>query len=60
MSIQVTIKQVYGNELIYPACPKAHTFATMLGQSTLTRRDIASIKALGFTVNVTPSIETVL
>lgn len=52
MSLKVRIKNVYGNETIYPVCDKARVFARMLGQSTLTRRDIASIKELGFTFDV--------
>ncbi len=52
MSIQVSIKNVYGRETIYPACDKAKTFAQMLGQSTLTTRDIQSIKSLGFAIEV--------
>lgn len=52
MSIQVEIKNVYGNEAIYPICDKGKTFASMVGQKTLTRRDIDHIKELGFTVEV--------
>lgn len=52
MSIQVQIKNVYGNETIYPVCDKAKTFAMMVGQKSLTRRDIDLIKKLGYTVEV--------
>lgn len=52
VKIQVTIKTVYGNETIYPACKKAEAFAKMLGQRTLTRTNIASIKEIGFEVEV--------
>lgn len=52
MSIKVQIKNVYGNETIYPICDKAKTFAAMLGQRTLTHADIKHIKALGFAVEV--------
>lgn len=52
MSITVEIKNVYGNESIYPMCEKAKTFATMLRQKTLTTQDIKHIKALGFSVEV--------
>jgi hypothetical protein len=52
MKIQVTIKNVYGNETIYPACDKAKLFASMLGQKTLTRADISRIKQLGFEIEV--------
>ncbi len=50
--ITVEIKTVYGREAIYPACPKSITFTDMLGQSTLTRRDIEYIKQLGYQINI--------
>lgn len=52
MSVQVQIKNVYGNTTIYPVCQKAKTFASMVGQKTLTARDIQHIKELGYTVEV--------
>ena len=53
MSIKVTIKNVYGNETIYPACENAQRFADLAKQKTLTPREIALIKALGYTIEVT-------
>jgi hypothetical protein len=52
-TIQVQVKNVYGNELIYPICEKAHTFAALIGCKTLTWHAIQNIKKLGY------SIETV-
>ncbi len=52
--ILVTIKQVYGEDKIYPACEKAEVFARMTGCKTLTARTIDYIKQLGYTVNVQP------
>lgn len=52
MTIQVMIKNVYGNETVYPACEKAKIFASMVGQKTLTHADLSSIKALGYTIQV--------
>lgn len=54
MKIIVSIKTVYGNETIYPICEKAKTFASMVGQKTLTLRDIEHIKRLGFEIEVQP------
>lgn len=51
-AITVEIKNNYGKEAIYPVCKDAVIFAEMLGRKTLTRSDIASIKALGYTVSV--------
>ncbi len=50
MTIQIQIRTVYGNERIYPICDKAKVFARLVGQSTLTRADIAKIKELGFAI----------
>ena len=54
MDISVQIKNIYGNEHIYPACEKAEVFCRMLRQKTLTPRDVEQIKRLGFDVNVLP------
>lgn len=60
MSVQVQIKNVYGNETIYPVCDKAKVFASMVGQKTLTMRDINHIKQLGYTVEVVQASKAVL
>lgn len=52
MKIQVQLKNVYGNTTIYPICDKAKLFAALVGQKTLTARDIKHIKDLGYSVDV--------
>ena len=52
MEIQVSIKSVYGNQLIYPLCDKAKLFARLARTSTLTPQAIDIIKRIGFTVVV--------
>lgn len=52
MTIQVEIRNVYGEEKIYPICEKAKLFAQLAGQKTLMQRDIAIIKQLGYTIEV--------
>tara|TARA_R110001592_G_scaffold88612_7_gene260929 strand:+ start:96 stop:269 length:174 start_codon:yes stop_codon:yes gene_type:complete len=52
MTIIVKIRNVYGNERIYPVCPKAATFARLAGTKTLSTYDIRAIKSLGFEVQV--------
>lgn len=52
MKIQVQIKQVYGNETIYPVCDTAKKFAALLGTKTLTYRAIQGIKDLGYSIEV--------
>lgn len=53
-TISVSIRNVYGNELIYPACDKSRAFAKLKGQKTLTPADIRIIQdELGFKVGLT-------
>lgn len=52
MSIQVQVKSVYGNEVVYPVCDKAKLFAKLAGTRTLTTASIEVIKALGYTLEV--------
>jgi hypothetical protein len=52
MNITVRIANNYGNRVVYPVCPRAHTFAEMAGTATLTDRVISLVKSLGFGVVV--------
>lgn len=52
MNITVEIKNVYGNNTVYPVCNTAKIFADIAGTKTLTFETIQSIKALGFKVIV--------
>jgi len=58
MHIEVTIKNVYGQETIYPVCDIAKKFVDLLQRKTLTLRDIKHIKGLGYAVDVVYSITT--
>jgi hypothetical protein len=50
LSIKVTPKTVYGVTNIYPACEQAKIFCDMVGQKTLTERNLKHIKALGYEI----------
>ena len=50
MWITVEIKTVYGNDLIYPICKTAKTFAALTGKKTLTTEAIKNIKKLGYKI----------
>lgn len=50
MKIIVKIKNVFGNELIYPICDKAKLFVKMVNQKTLTKHDLIIIVQLGFEI----------
>ena len=54
--IQVRVTTKYGKELIYPVCTKAELFAEIAGSTTLTRKVIDKIKALGYEVEVVPEV----
>ena len=54
MKIQVRIKSVYGTDKVYPVCGKARAFARIAGTTTLTDHTVIMVKALGYTVEVTP------
>lgn len=48
--VEVEVRNVYGNEMIYPANAAAYRFAAIAGKKTLSRTDLMNIKALGFAV----------
>ena len=52
MKIDVYYKNVYGNDLCYPACEEAKIFAGIAGQKTLSTYTITMIEILGYEVNV--------
>jgi len=52
MTITVSIKNVYGNRTIYPACDTSSLFAGIAGTTTLTLHTIEAIKKLGYTIAV--------
>jgi hypothetical protein len=52
MNITVEIRNTYGQDKIYPVCDKAKIFAQIAGTTTLLRRNIQLIQALGFEVLV--------
>ena len=57
MTITVTVREVYGIRTIYPACDTAKLLARLAGTKTLTAAALATIRALGYTVEVkAPSI----
>ena len=50
----VTIKHVYGNRTVYPACEVSRKFAKLLGVKTFTPSVIEQLKGLGYTFEVQP------
>ncbi len=52
MEIKVKIISQFGNQRIFPACPKAELFCEIAGTTTLTDKMVKTIKSLGYTVSV--------
>lgn len=50
--IQIEIRNVYGEMKAYPVCDAARHFADIAGTKTLTRRVLARILAIGFSIEV--------
>ena len=51
-TLTVTVKNVYGNRTIYPACEVSHKLADLIGTKTFTDRAIEQIKGLGYIFTV--------
>lgn len=49
-TITVTVRRVYGNPVIYPACEQARQFARIAGTKTLTLDTLRQIRELGYTI----------
>jgi len=54
--VTIDIKNVYGNELIYPVCFNAKKFTSLTKRKTLNKKDIDIIKTLGYKVVIMPKI----
>ena len=48
--IKVKLKNVYGQDLYYPACSKSKLFAQIAGTTTLTPETLSKIMFLGYEV----------
>ena len=56
MKIQVEVKNVYGNQMVYPFCKKAKQFAEIIGKKTLTPHAIHIIQEMGYELEVVHNI----
>jgi hypothetical protein len=50
--VQVSIRHVYGNRLIYPVNEQAKLFAKIAGSKTLTVAVLDTIKELGYDIQI--------
>jgi|TARA_R110002020_G_scaffold445843_1_gene657794 hypothetical protein len=57
MDITVQVRNVYGEDKVYPICSNAKLFAEIAGTKTLTRDALQRIKWLGVEIKDAPSTE---
>lgn len=62
MEIEVSVKNVYGVDKIYPEDDTARIFCSIAGSKTLTRNTLKGIKDLGHTLRVinSPAVSAIL
>jgi hypothetical protein len=53
MELTVKVKQVYGNDMIYPVNDTAQKFANLIGKKTFSKVDLAIISNLGYKITQT-------
>lgn len=51
-SIKIKIKNVYGNDLIYPDCAVSKAFTELTKTKTFSKEHLKTIKALGYEIKV--------
>lgn len=49
-TVQLQVKSVYGNKLIYPINENAKVFAALTGKKTFTKSHIQGMEVLGFKI----------
>lgn len=52
VKVFVTIKNVYGRELVYPACPVTEIIASIARTKTLSDNDLDAIRKLGYEIAI--------
>lgn len=60
MILEIKIKDVYGNQTLYPVNEKARILAEIAGTKTLTKETVALAKKLGFTFEVVQPIQPII
>ncbi len=55
-TLKVKIRNVYGQDLVYPACESSKLFALLTNSQTLPERVRRIIKQLGYKIEVLPEV----
>jgi len=58
-TLKVKIKNVYGQDLVYPACESSKLFAFLTKSQTLSDGARRTIKQLGYTFEVLPEVKNI-
>jgi len=58
-TLKVIIRNVYGKDLVYPACESSKLFANLLNSQTLADGARRTIKQLGYTFEVIPEVKNI-
>lgn len=56
-TLKVKIRNVYGQDLVYPACESSKLFALLTNSRTLSDGARRTIKQLGYTFEVLPEVK---
>ena len=59
ITVFVTIKNVYGREMVYPACAVTEIIASIAKTKTLSDNDLAAIKKLGYEIAYLNAVRTI-
>lgn len=54
MKLTVVIRNVYGNQTVYPCCDTSKKLLELTGTKTFTSRHIQTLEDLGYTLEVHP------
>lgn len=52
IKVFVMVRNVYGREMVYPACPVTEIIASIAKTKTLSDNDLSAIRKLGYEIAV--------
>jgi hypothetical protein len=53
-TVYIRVKNQYGHDRVFPACPTAVLFSRLIDQKTFTHRDLCLIEELGYLIQQIP------
>lgn len=52
IKVFVMVRNVYGREMVYPACPVTEIIASIAKTKTLSDNDLSAIRKLGYEIKI--------